>query len=159
MKRTIPTLFRRAVDAAADSTWLLAGERVYSYSEAMAGIERAAGALRAAGVDPGHRVLVTARNTPEYLLVWLALMEVGAVQVPVNPKSSRDELAGFVQQASPSLVVTDGDLAPLVDEAVDSADVAELFTAAPDGRGPANVDERDVAVMIPTSGTTGRLVS
>ena len=38
MKRTIPTLFRRAVDAAADSTWLLAGERVYSYSEAMDGI-------------------------------------------------------------------------------------------------------------------------
>ena len=156
MKRTIPTLFRRAVDAAADDTWLLAGERVYSYSEAMDGIERAAGALRAAGVDPGHRVLVTARNTPEYLLVWLALMEVGAVQVPVNPKSSRDELAGFVQQAAPGLVVTDGDLAPLVDEAVDSADVAELFTAVPDGRGPANVDERDVAVMIPTSGTTGR---
>jgi len=63
LKRTIPTLFRRAVDAVADSTWLLAGERVYSYSEAMDQIERAASALRAAGVDPGDRVLVTARNT------------------------------------------------------------------------------------------------
>jgi crotonobetaine/carnitine-CoA ligase len=163
IKRTIPTLFRRAVDAAAHSTWLLAGERVYSYSEAMDQIERAASALRAAGVDPGDRVLVTARNTPEYLLVWLALMEVGAVQVPVNPKSSRDELAGFVLQAAPRLVVTDIDLASLVDEAVgeaevsvDRADVAELFTAGADGRSPANVDERDLAVMIPTSGTTGR---
>jgi carnitine-CoA ligase len=155
VKRTIPTLFRRAVDAAADSTWLLAGERTYNYSQAMDQIERAASALRAAGVGPGDRVLVTARNTDHYLLTWLALMEVGAVQVPVNPKSSRVELAGFVQQTAPRLIVTDDDLAPLVGDAP-RVDVAELFTAAPDGRGPANVDERDVAVMIPTSGTTGR---
>src|SRR5207249_9246251 len=64
--------------------------------------------------------------------------------------------AGFVQQAMPSLVVTDSDLPSGVDWAVERADVAELFTAAPDGRGPTNVDERDLAVMIPTSGTTGR---
>jgi crotonobetaine/carnitine-CoA ligase len=57
--------------------------------------------------------------------------------------------------------VTDGELAPLVDDAVGGAavargDVHELFTATPDGRGPAGIAERDVAVMIPTSGTTGR---
>jgi carnitine-CoA ligase len=155
VKRTIPALFRRAVDAAAESTWLLAGERTHSYSQAMDQIERAASALRAAGVRPGDRVLVTARNTDRYLLTWLALMEVGAVQVPVNPKSSRAELAGFAQQAAPRLIVTDEDLASLVgDDPL--VDVTEIFNAVPDGRGPANVDERDVAVMIPTSGTTGR---
>jgi crotonobetaine/carnitine-CoA ligase len=163
MRRTIPELFRGAVDDAAERIWLLAGERSYSYSEALEQVERAAGALRAAGVGRGDRILVTARNTPEYLLGWLALMEVGAVQVPVNPTSSRAELAGFVQQVTPRLVVTDDDLASLVDEAIGDAgvrvgrvDVSELFAAAPDGRGPAGVDERDVAVMIPTSGTTGR---
>ncbi len=155
MKRTIPTLFRRAVDDASDSTWLLSGEGAYSYAQALDQIERAASALRTTGVDQGDRVLVTARNTAEYLLTWLALMEVGAVQVPVNPKSTRAELAGFVQQAAPRLVVTDDDLAPLVGDA-SLVDVGEIFDAAPDGRGPANVDERDVAVMIPTSGTTGR---
>ena len=155
MKRTIPTLFRRAVDDASDSTWLLAGENAYSYAQALDQIERAASALRTTGVDRGDRVLVTARNTPEYLLTWLALMEVGAVQVPVNPKSSRTELSGFVRQAAPRLVVTDEDLAPLVGDAA-RVDVGEIFGAAPDGRGPANVEERDVAVMIPTSGTTGR---
>jgi carnitine-CoA ligase len=155
VKRTIPTLFRRAVDAAAESTWLLAGERTYSYSQAMDKIERAASGLRAAGVGPGDRVLVTARNTDQYLLTWLALMEVGAVQVPVNPKSSRAELAGFVQQAAPRLIVTDEDPARLVGDAP-RVDVSEIFNAVPDSRGPANVDERDVAVMIPTSGTTGR---
>jgi carnitine-CoA ligase len=163
MKRTIPELFRGAVDVAAGRTWLLAGDLAHSYSEALEHVERAAGALRAAGVDRGDRVLVTARNTPEYLLGWLALMEVGAVQVPVNPKSTPAELAGFVHQVRPRLVVTDADLAPPVDEAIADVgaragrvDVGELFAAAPDERGPSPVDETDVAVMIPTSGTTGR---
>src|SRR4029079_4394397 len=35
-------------------------------------------------------------------------------------------------------------------------DVDTLFEATADGRGPVQRDERDVAVMIPTSGTTGR---
>src|SRR5207253_4226821 len=34
--------------------------------------------------------------------------------------------------------------------------VGELFTVAADGRGPAAVDPDAIAVMIPTSGTTGR---
>jgi len=163
LKRTIPALFRRAVDEAARETWLLAGEKSYTYGEASERISRAASGLRAAGVGRGDRVLVTARNAPEYLLGWLALMEVGAVQVPVNPKSSRAEVGGFVGQVAPKLIVTDGDLAPMVDDAIGDAgsrvgrvDVGELFAAASDGRGPADVDEREVAVMIPTSGTTGR---
>jgi carnitine-CoA ligase len=163
MTRTIPELFRGAVDTAAERTWLLAGQRSYSYSEALEQVERAASGLRAAGVDRGDRVLVTARNTPEYLLSWLALMEVGAVQVPVNPKSSGAELAGFVQQVTPRLVVTDDDLASFVDEAIGDSDARvgrvdarELFTAAANGRGPGRIDERDVAVIVPTSGTTGR---
>ena len=88
MKRTISALFRQAVDDSPERLWLFAGERTYSYSQAMDEIERAASALRAAGVGPGDRVLVTARNTDKYLLSWFALMEVGAVQVPLNPKSS-----------------------------------------------------------------------
>jgi crotonobetaine/carnitine-CoA ligase len=163
VKRTIPALFRQAVDDTPDRTWLLAGPHTSTYAQAMRQIERAASALRALGVGRGDRALVTARNTSEYLLAWLALMEAGAVQVPVNPKSTDAELAGFVHQATPRCVVTDPDLTSLVDGVIASTavgiervDVEDLFTAAPDGRGPTAVEERDVAVMIPTSGTTGR---
>ncbi len=140
---SIAALFRRAVDDVADKTWLLAGEETYTYGQALARVERAAAGLRALGVGVGDRALVTARNTADYLLLWFALMEVGAIQVPVNPKGTADELEGFVRQVSPALVV-------------DDANVGSLFEAAADGRGPADVDPDDVAVMIPTSGTTGR---
>src|SRR5438105_4940535 len=119
-------------------------------------VERGASGLRALGIGRGDRVLTTPRNTADYLLSWFALMEAGAIQVPINPKSSSAEIAGFVRQVTPALVVTDPGLAPLVGPGVPTVDVATLYDAAPDSKGPAALDETDVAVMIPTSGTTGR---
>ena len=163
MKRTIPEFVRAAVNDAAAKVWLHSHAGELTYADMLARVERAASALRDLGIGPGDRVLTTPRNTPDYLLSWFALMDVGAIQVPLNPKSSAGEIAGFVRQVDPALIVTDAELAPTVDAAgreagasVPRADVAELYTAAADGRGPAPVDELDVAVMIPTSGTTGR---
>jgi crotonobetaine/carnitine-CoA ligase len=139
--RTIPRFVRDTVEASPDRTWLVAPGLELTYAQALGRIERAAAALRSLGVRPGDRVLHVPRNEPGHLLTWLALMEVGATQVPVNPKSTDAELQGFVDQVRPSLVLTEVD---------------ELFDAEPDGRGPADVDHDATAVMIPTSGTTGR---
>jgi carnitine-CoA ligase len=159
VKRTIPLFFRHTVEQVPDKTWLLASDGGrFSYAQALDRVERAATWLRATGVGAGDRVLVTARNTPDYLWTWLALMEVGAVQVAVNPASTADELAGFVHQVTPRLIVSDAE-GPVVIGAGASAPVVEvtgLFEGAPDGRGPAATDPDDLAVMIPTSGTTGR---
>ena len=141
--RTIPALFRAAVDAVPDKVWLCADAREYTYAHALEQVGRAAAALRAEGVRPGDRVLVVARNTAEYVFVWFALMEVGAIQVPVNPASAPAEVDGFRRQVEPRFVV-------------DDRNVTALFTGPVDARGPAAIDETDVAVMIPTSGTTGR---
>jgi crotonobetaine/carnitine-CoA ligase len=161
--QTIPTLFRSAVDDAADATWLLAGDDAYTFGDALGRIERVAAWCRAAGIGPGDRVLVTAKSRPEFLLLWLGLMEAGATQVPIDPRASQAEIAGFVGQVEPSVIVSDADLAPTVRAAASSvgaaapvADVADVLAAEPDGRGPADIDPGDVAVMIPTSGTTGR---
>lgn len=155
--RTIPAHLRAAVDAAGDRPWLLTDDVTYTYAQAQARIVRGASALRALGVAAGDRVLATPRNTPDYLLSWFSMMEVGAIQVPINPKSSAEELAGFVTQVRPTVIVTDAALAPAFAPAsVPVVDIAELFDAPADGRGPAPLDPTAVAVMIPTSGTTGR---
>jgi carnitine-CoA ligase len=163
VQRTIPALFRRAVERSPDATWLLFEDRSWTYAEALDQIERAAAGLRSENIGPGDRVLVTARNHPDHLLGWFALMEVGAVQVPLNPASTTTELAGFVAQVRPKAVLTDAGLTAEVGLALTEArspahrlDVAELFAAATDGRGPAPLEPDDLAVMIPTSGTTGR---
>jgi crotonobetaine/carnitine-CoA ligase len=163
VQRTIPALFRAAVDEAPHKTWLVTDGAQLSYEQALDLVTRAASALRSTGVRPGDHVLVTARNTPQYLLVWFAVMELGAVQIPVNPELSHDELAGLITQVRPAVVVTDGERTDAVAAAKRAAgsaalvvDVASLYEAAAAARGPATVDPSDVAVMIPTSGTTGR---
>jgi crotonobetaine/carnitine-CoA ligase len=152
---------RAAVDAAGDRTWLVTDDVEYTYAQAQARVERGASALRELGVGGGDRVLVTARNTADYLLSWFSLMEVGAIQVPINPASSAEELTGFMSQVAPALIVTDGAIATKITSTIERAgaplvDVSALFDHQGDGRGPAPIDPSDVAVMIPTSGTTGR---
>ncbi|MDQ1535258.1 MAG: carnitine-CoA ligase [Actinomycetota bacterium] len=148
---------RAAVDAAGNKPWLVTDDVEYSYPQMQARVERAASALRSLGIGVGDRVIVTARNTPDYLLSWFALMEVGAIQVPINPKGSVEEFAGFVAQVDPALIIIDDSLAPLFATAdAPRIDVGALYESEPDGRGPATLDPGDVAVMIPTSGTTGR---
>jgi crotonobetaine/carnitine-CoA ligase len=88
-------------------------------------------------------VLATARNDPRYLFLWLATAYLGAIYVGVDPRQTEAELNGLVGQVEPKLVVTDDGLDELF------AEPGEL-----DGPGPATHD--DPAVLIPTSGTTGR---
>ena len=88
-------------------------------------------------------MLASARNDPRYVFLWLATAYVGAIYAGVDPRQTDAELQGLIGQVDPKLVVTDENL-------------DELF-AAPgqlDGPGPATHD--DPAVLIPTSGTTGR---
>jgi carnitine-CoA ligase len=88
-------------------------------------------------------VLATARNDPRYVFLWLATAYLGAVYVGVDPRQTDAELSGLIGQVEPALVVTDANLDELFSEP------GEL-----DGPGPAAGD--DAAVLIPTSGTTGR---
>jgi crotonobetaine/carnitine-CoA ligase len=149
MPQTIPELFDEAVAAAPDKVWLVAGDESFTYAEARARIGRAAAALRAAGLGPGDLVLATMRNTPDYLFTWLASAYAGTILVTANPRSAEAELAGLVGQVKPRLVVSDAPLEGAVA-------VERLFEDGTglDGTGPAGPD--DAAVLIPTSGTTGR---
>jgi crotonobetaine/carnitine-CoA ligase len=88
-------------------------------------------------------VLATARNDPRYLFLWLATAYIGAIYAGVDPRQTDTELRGLVDQVEPRLVVTDENLDELFEKP------GEL-----DGPGPAEHD--DPAVLIPTSGTTGR---
>jgi crotonobetaine/carnitine-CoA ligase len=88
-------------------------------------------------------VLATARNDPRYVFLWLAAAYTGAIYAGVDPRQTDTELRGLVGQVGPKLVVTDENLDELF------AEPGEL-----DGPGPAGHD--DPAVLIPTSGTTGR---
>lgn len=159
MDDTIPGLLLRAADRDPDGVWLRTDEGSLTFAAAVSAVARTADRLRDAGVRRGDLVVVTARNTPPYLLSWLGLAALGAVTVATNPQSTPAELAGLVGQVRPRLLLTDRDLAPGGGvAAVDVDEVADSWAEEQPYAGtlPTRAGPDDVAVLIPTSGTTGR---
>jgi carnitine-CoA ligase len=172
--RTIPQLLLDAASRDGDGIWIRSDEGSMSFAGALAQTAATARALREAGVRHGDLVLVTIRTTPSYLLCWLALASLGVVTVSANPRSAPAELAGLAEQTRPRAVITDTGLLPLTSEAgfagqpeLGILDADELTAgwagggkaAALAGDGAwlgAGVSHDDVAVLIPTSGTTGK---
>jgi crotonobetaine/carnitine-CoA ligase len=163
---TIPRLLDQAAQRDPSGIWLRTDDLTLSFAGAAGRVAGVAAELREAGIGHGDLVVLTARTTPEYLFSWLALACIGAVTVPVNPASTPAELAGLIRQVQPRAVLTD----PGLDSEGDGA-------AFGDGRGRAVINVNglgagrtgeplavpqtavrpdDLAVLIPTSGTTGR---
>ena len=75
-------------DAAADSPEHPAvklDDQVSATSALEQAAARAAGLLRAAGVEPGDRVGMQLPNVPYFPIVYYGVLRLGAVVVPMNP--------------------------------------------------------------------------
>jgi carnitine-CoA ligase len=170
---TIPGLLLSAAERDPDGTWLRSDAGEMTFAAAAAAVSGTAQALRDAGVTAGDLVMLTAATTPQYLLCWLALTSMGAVAVAVNPRGTTAELAGLMGQVSPRAIITDPGLAGVVAAAAghgaagrtldahalvppDWADGAAMAAVAARAEFPAAPTPDDLAVLIPTSGTTGR---
>ena len=165
MPQTIAGLLAAAAERDPGRVWLRTDDGTLTFAGAAGHVGRIAGRLREAGVARGDLVVVTARTTPPYLLCWLALAALGAVTVPTDPAGTAPELAGLLGQVRPRGLVTDAALDALVDEAATPVERWDVDALVADWRvedpagdpGPvAEVVPDDLAVLIPTSGTTGR---
>jgi fatty-acyl-CoA synthase len=71
------------------------GERI-TYAELNARAERAAGTLRAIGLEPGDRFGLLAHNSVEFLDYFFASGKAGAIVVPLSTRATAHELAHIV---------------------------------------------------------------
>lgn len=150
---TIPALLIAAADRDPDGTWLRTDEGTLTFAGAAAQVAQLAERLRLEGIEAGDRVVLVAATTPPYLLCWLALSCLGAVTVPTDPAGTTTELNGLIDQVQPKAVIGETARATLTIDALVGdwtrpvAHVEQL---------PTRVAPDDLAVLIPTSGTTGR---
>lgn len=102
--------------------------------------------LRERSVSPGDRVVAQVDKSIDAVALYLACLRVGAIYVPLNTSYTATEVDYFIEDAAPTLTVTNANF----DEVLADADSAEPWH---------QVETRladDIAVMIYTSGTTGR---
>ncbi|MBO3746644.1 AMP-binding protein [Streptosporangiaceae bacterium NEAU-GS5] len=86
-------------------TAVVDGEVRLTYPELAERVARAAGALAAAGVEQGSRVLWLGQNSHRVLELLLACSRLGAIFCPANWRQSADELRFVVDDLKPSVVV------------------------------------------------------
>jgi carnitine-CoA ligase len=156
LQRTIPQLLVDAASRTPDRVWLRTDDGELTFAETAGEVGGRARRLADKGIGRGDLVMLTTRNTPPYLLAWLAISALGAIAVSANPASTQAELAGLIEQTSPKLVITDTELRRhFLTSGVPILDVEELG----DARAEVPTDQvtaDDIALLIPTSGTTGR---
>ena len=120
------------------------GGPTISYGELEGGVGRLAALLRAKGVVAGDRIVVQAPKSPQLVMLYLACLSIGAVFTPLNTAYTEAEVAYFLEDAEPKLVVRDA-----------LALAAEAATLEP-ARAIHACDADTLAALIYTSGTTGR---
>ena len=67
-------------------------------------VSAAASMLLDRGVGPGDRVAVMAPNSDEYIVLFFALAQAGAILVPINPDFGVEEAGYVLQHAGVSAV-------------------------------------------------------
>lgn len=130
----------------------------WTYADMQERIDWVAGDLAAGGVCHGDRVAFLGLNQPAFFESMFGAARLGAIFVPLNFRLTTAELAFIIEDAGIHTLVVDSDCRKLVegievrrlmDAEADRATVNPLD--APD---PVAADE--VAVIMYTSGTTGR---
>ncbi|MFE2532170.1 amino acid adenylation domain-containing protein, partial [Streptomyces sp. NPDC059371] len=160
---TLPELFREHVRATPELVALVCGDVSLTYVELDARANRLAHALIARGAGPERLVAVALPRSAELVVAILAVLKTGAAYVPVDPEYPAARIAYMLDDARPTLVVTDsrsGDRLPdsgSVDRLVlDAPETAALVAGYPAADPLVAVDPGHPAYVIYTSGSTGR---
>src|SRR5687768_10160413 len=138
---------------------------VLSYGALDQGVARAAGLLRARGVEPGDRVGMQLPNVPYFPLVYYGALRLGAVVVPMNPLLKDREVAYHLSDSGAKIIVAWEGFAEAANGGAEQAGAeaviveqtgfAQLPGEAEAVEETADRADDDPAVIIYTSGTTG----
>src|SRR5438093_4612531 len=146
---------------------LLAGELALSHDELRAAASAAAGRLNEIGVTQETHVALFAENSAAWIVSYLGLQLLGATIVGMNPAFKEAEAEQILTDSEAAVVLVDAGRQPLIDKlrprlkALRRIGHVEEMGSVPstrvgEGRGGGSLTPEDPALLLYTSGTTGR---
>lgn len=148
--------------------------RTLTWSDLQRRVSALAGALRRRGVGAGDRVMILMLNRPEFVEAMLATNMLGGIAVPLNFRLTPAEIGFLVEDCEARVMVTEAvlapvatgvrDIQPLLETVVvaggasddDVLGYEDLINEAGDPVEPVDVPNDSPALIMYTSGTTGR---
>jgi long-chain acyl-CoA synthetase len=151
---------RTSAQRRADAPALIAGDTVVSWAELDERVDIAARRL-AVGTAPGDRVALVLGNTVDFAVAYFAVLRAGLVAVPLNPSYTADELTFALTDSRAARVVADDAVLGLLRLSEGVAVPPALLASLPAEGVPSEAASRtpaedDLAVLLYTSGTSGR---
>jgi malonyl-CoA/methylmalonyl-CoA synthetase len=142
----------------------------YTWQDLLDASAMLANLLESLGLPAGSRIAVQVEKSVEALTLYLATLRAGLVYLPLNTAYQSAEMAYFIEDAQPAVVVCSGANFGWISKLAFTAGTAYVFTlnedrsgsllqrAAAFGRSHTFVQRApdDLAAIIYTSGTTGR---
>lgn len=147
----------------------------WTYAGMLERIDRMAGALREGGVGQGVRVGYLGFNHPMFFVALFACSKIGAIFVPLNFRLAGPEFEYIINDAGVHTLIVDADHTAVIDtvrerlvcqrylcahgtpaDAARWPDASQAMAAATPVTQAHQPHQDDVAVIMYTSGTTGR---
>ena len=168
--KSIWTMIADAAATNPDGEALVCGERRMTWREVEEQSRRIAAGLRKLGLQGGDRVALLLGNRIEFVLTVFAAAQAGLVTVLLSTRQQKPEIAYVLADCGAKLLIHEAALADRLPDARDVPDLKQRIAVDDDGRTspfaallgnapsprPAEVGEEDTAMILYTSGTTGR---
>jgi long-chain acyl-CoA synthetase len=162
----LASILTESAERHADQAAIRLGDSELTYAQLDELSARLAALLVARGMQPGDRVGVMLPNVPEFPVAYYGILRAGGVVVPMNVLLKRREIAFYLEDSgSKTLLAWHGFAeearggaedagAELIE--VEPGPFASLLAAQEPATGVFDTDEDDTAVILYTSGTTGK---
>ena len=176
MSFNLAIMLRESANAAPDKPLCHIADRTFTFAQVDEISGRIATSLLGLGLQRGDKVAVQLPNLPQFLFTYFGILKAGLVMVPLNPLLRSAEITYHLRDSDSRLLVT---FESFADEAVRGAAEVEGVTTyvvnlpgndqrpagtkhydelyfADDTRDIVPLSSDDTAVLLYTSGTTGR---
>ncbi|MFI5085212.1 MAG: long-chain fatty acid--CoA ligase [Actinomycetales bacterium] len=161
----VAQLLADSAAAVPDAPSLKLDDVVVTFAALEAQSERVAGLLAERGVRPGDRVALISPNLPQMPAIYYGALRYGAIVVPLNPLLKAREVEYHLRDSGAKLVFAWDGIRPEADPGAEAAGaevigigpgLAELLAGVEPRAGMSEAAPDDTAVILYTSGTTGR---
>ncbi|MFG3610828.1 amino acid adenylation domain-containing protein, partial [Streptomyces sp. NPDC047928] len=157
---TLGGIFRAQLARTPGLPAVVAGDTTLTYAELYARAARLAHHLIGSGIRPGDRVGVALERGIPWLVATQAVLQSGAVYVPVDPAYPADRIAHMVADSRIALLLTERTHAERLPatgthDVIHLDELGDTLDGLPDTLPGIDPDPRHPAYVIYTSGSTG----
>jgi long-chain acyl-CoA synthetase len=166
MSANLASILLDSASERGDATALKLDDAEVSYAMLDGASAHVAGLLRERGVQPGDRVGVMLPNVPHFAVCYYGVLRAGAIVVPMNVLLKGREVAFYCSDPESKVLFAWHDFAEAAQAGAEQAgtdcivvkpgEFEQLVGSAPAVTEVADRAEDDTAVILYTSGTTGK---